>query len=530
MKLESLRIINLRSIADETIYFDDYTCLVGPNGAGKSTVFCALNILFRDNTESNLNLINLDREDFHKCDTLKSIIITATFVDLNEEAQKDFSDYYRHGKFIMTASADYDHKKQQATVRQHGERLVMKDFTHYFEAEKGGASVSDLKNTYEEIRTIYSELPAQRTKLHMTTELRTYESKHPGKCDLTLSEDLLYGFSRGSNRLAKHIQWIFVPAVKDASSEQSEAKDSALGKILTRTVRAKIDFQDPITKLLDDTKKGYENILKKHQSELDDLSDSLQKKITEWAHPDANIKLVWQLDPDKTVRLDEPYAQIIVGESGFSGNISRFGHGLQRSYLLALLHELSLSNTEHNPTLILGCEEPELYQHPPQARHLANVLHKLGMNNSQVIVTTHSPYFVFGKGFENVRLIRKDQLSSTTNIKQIKFEEIDKTISTARGEKLSHPKGILAKIHQSLQPSLSEMFFTTNLVLVEGFEDLAYITTYFNLMDKYDEVRRLGIHIVPTHNKSSMILPFCIANKFNIPTFIVFDSDNHLEM
>lgn len=72
MKLESLRIINLRSIADETIYFDDYTCLVGPNGAGKSTVFCALNILFRDNTESNLNLINLDREDFHKCDTLKS--------------------------------------------------------------------------------------------------------------------------------------------------------------------------------------------------------------------------------------------------------------------------------------------------------------------------------------------------------------------------------------------------------------------------------------------------------------------------
>jgi len=48
------------------------------------------------------------------------------------------------------------------------------------------------------------------------------------------------------------------------------------------------------------------------------------------------------------------------------------GHGLQRSYLLALLQELAGSEAPNAPTLILGCEEPELYQHPPQARHLAD--------------------------------------------------------------------------------------------------------------------------------------------------------------
>lgn len=35
MKLSKLRIENFRSFKDETIHFDDYTCLVGANGAGK---------------------------------------------------------------------------------------------------------------------------------------------------------------------------------------------------------------------------------------------------------------------------------------------------------------------------------------------------------------------------------------------------------------------------------------------------------------------------------------------------------------
>jgi putative ATP-dependent endonuclease of the OLD family len=48
MKIESVHIENLRSFKSETIYFNNYTCLVGQNGSGKSTVLCALNIFFRN--------------------------------------------------------------------------------------------------------------------------------------------------------------------------------------------------------------------------------------------------------------------------------------------------------------------------------------------------------------------------------------------------------------------------------------------------------------------------------------------------
>ena len=86
-------------------------------------------------------------------------------------------------------------------------------------------------------------------------------------------------------------------------------------------------------------------------------------------HPDARLRLQWKQDPDRSVRVEEPWAHILAGEGDFEGELARFGHGLQRSYLLALLQELAGASNESGPTLILACEEPELYQHPPQARH-----------------------------------------------------------------------------------------------------------------------------------------------------------------
>ena len=58
MKIESVRIENLRSFKDVTVQLNDYTCLVDPNGAGKSTVLYALNIFFRES-------INLNAKSFH---------------------------------------------------------------------------------------------------------------------------------------------------------------------------------------------------------------------------------------------------------------------------------------------------------------------------------------------------------------------------------------------------------------------------------------------------------------------------------
>ncbi|WP_422001741.1 ATP-dependent nuclease [Reyranella sp.] len=524
MHIESVRIKNLRSFADVTVPFNKYTCLVGANGAGKSTILCALNIFFRETTHATTDLAQLSEEDFHQRNTNEPIEVTVTFAGLDADAQVHFADYYRQGKLVVSAVASFDKATGSAVVRQIGQRLVMPAFKKYFKALNDRRPVSELKDLFAEIRKQLPDVAGAKTKDAMTSVLRDYEAAHPAKCQLVASEDQFYGATKGAHRLGKYVQWVYVPAVKDATAEQIEARNTALGQLLARTVRSKANFGAAIKALKAQAQAEYERLLLSSQNVLQGLSSSLGMRLAQWAHPEATVRLEWSQNPETSVRVDEPFAKLIAGEGNFEGELGRFGHGLQRSYLLALLQELASTN-DAGPLLILGCEEPELYQHPPQARHLAEVLHELSEGNAQVVVSTHSPFFVSGQGFQNVRLVRRESEKRRSEVAYMSYGDVAATISQTTGEPPRAISSTLARIHQALQPALNEIFFARRLVLVEGLEDVAYITAYLNLMGKWSEFRRLGCHIVPVNGKSEMLQPVIIAKHLKIPTFVVIDSD-----
>lgn len=524
MIVKSVRIKNFRSIKDETIEFDNYTCFVGPNGSGKSNVLYALNVFFGESDISGLDPRFLGEEDFHARDTNNPIEIIVKFDVLTEGAKEDFKHYVRHDQLVVSAEAHFDKTTDRAEVKQFGYRLAIKDFAPFFEAEKAKEKVEDLKKQYTKIREAYPELPSPGTKAAMIDALRSYEEDHVDVCEELPSSDEFYGVSKGKNYLEKYIQWIYVPAVKDAATEHAEGKNTALGRLLARTVRAKVNFEKPLDDILADGRQKYDELLMDSQDQLEEISNTLQGRLAHWAHEDAKLRLEWRQDAEKAVSIIPPFAQAIIGEGVFEGELTRFGHGLQRSFLLALLQELSGSDVKGGPRLILACEEPELYQHPPQARHLYNVLLNLSEENSQILIATHSPYFISGEEFEKVRLVRKiggaSVLSSTTH------KEVSQVIASATGDAPIKPPGRLAKIHQALQPTLSEMFFSPKVVFTEGLEDVAYITTYLHLLDLWDEFRKLGCHMIPTHGKSEMIQPLAVTKSLEIPAFVVFDSDD----
>jgi putative ATP-dependent endonuclease of OLD family len=527
MKIAELRIENLRAYHDQTIRFSDYTCLVGCNGAGKSTVLCALNIFFRETGDAQTNLLCLDKEDFHRVTTSQPIRITVTFVELPPDAQKDFQEYYRQGKLVISAVATFDPATQTADVKQFGQRMAMPAFKAFFAALGDKKTVPELKTRYEEIRKSFDALPKPGIKQQMIDALHHYENEHPELCELIQSHDQFYGFTSAANLLAKYVQWVYVPALKDATTEQSETKNSALGKLLARTVRSKTSFDADIQALRSDAEIKYQELLKRNQGTLEELSKSLRRRLADWAHPDASVKLEWRGDPSKSVRIDEPLAEIVAGEGDFQGQLARFGHGLQRSYLLALLQELAGSDDAAAPTLILACEEPELHQHPPQARHLADVLYALSKRNSQIILSTHSPHFVSGQRFEDIRLIRKEPSTNQARVSHVSLEEIGQSLAAVKGGAIPPANATMAKIHQALHPGINEMFFSKVIVLVEGGEDVAYTSTYLALLGLWDEFRRLGCHFVAAGSKSHMIQPLAIAKKLQIPSFVIFDSDGH---
>lgn len=532
MRLASVRIQNFRSFEDQTIELSSYTCLVGPNGSGKSNVLRALNLFFRDTQSPGLNPAALTAEDFHHRNTNEPITITLTFTDLSEEAQHDFKHYHRQGKLIVSAIAHFNSETGSAEVRQHGQRLGIKEFSPFFEADANGQRVAILRDIYRDIYQKFTtqfpelEAPSSRiSKRRMNDSLRRCEEAHLEKCVPILSKEQFYGVSKGVNLLEKYIQWVYVPAVKDVSAEDREARETALGKLLQRTVRAKVTFDKDIHQIRSEAQKSYEALLKERKEALAEVSQALSARLAEWAHPDAKVRLEWDKDRESAVRIADPFARAIVAEGDFEGTLTCFGHGFQRAYLLALLHELSESGTDTGPTLLLACEEPELYQHPPQARHLYNVLLKLAEQNAQIVVSTHSPYFISGHQFESIRLIRKTDGKSI--VRNTTACEVMNRIRKAGHKAAPQLSGALAKIHQALQPVLSEMFFAPKIILVEGLEDAAYITTYMALLDLWEEYRRLGCHVIPAGGKSEMIQPLTILHCLEIPTFAVFDADGH---
>ena len=526
MRLTSLHIRNFRSCRDVRVELDDYTCLVGANGAGKSTVLAALNVLFRHSGGAPTPVLSLSEEDFTLRDVSQPIEIIATFADLSPGEQEDFKAYFRQGVLVVKAVAKWDAGIRRAEVKQYGARLVMREFAPWFRGKDDGAKVADLKATYTTLRGRYTDLPAAATKDAMEEELRAFEEAHPDLCSLVDSEDQFYGWSKGDNRLRKYFQWVFVPAVKEATSEQAEAKNTALGELLQRTIRASVDFDGPLAELKATTQTEYDKIVEAQQQALRGVSSTLESRLQRWAHPDARLQLEWQADPDKSVVLSGPSARASIGEGSFVGEVSRLGHGLQRSFIVALLQELSEGDASTAPTLLLGFEEPELYQHPPQARHLAATLQELAKGNAQVVVATHSPFFASGRFFESVRVFRKDASGAgETSCTQLSMARVADALAKALGKRPEEPSALLAAIEQILQPSQRELLFCGFPILVEGEEDVALIASHLRLSGRWDEFRRLGGHFVLALGKTNLSRPLAICNELTLPAYVVFDGD-----
>jgi putative ATP-dependent endonuclease of OLD family len=528
VRIEKIEIQNLRCIKSSVAELDPYTCFVGPNGAGKSTVLCALNIFFRNLESAPTDLAALTKEDFHLQDTSKPVEVRVTFGDLSEDAKNDLQDYVRQDRLVITSSAKFNAATGKAEVRQFGERFGMAEFAPFFEAYGDDKPVSVLKSLYEEISTNNPDLA--KAKIKVTKEgikegLKAFEADWPDKCTLLRSEDQFYGVSGGKDRLSKYVQWIYVPAVKDVSEEQSATKTSALGKLLARTVNAQTSFKTRLEEITNEARTKYQQMLDENQAALEGISTALGVRLASWSHPNAKVKVVWEQEPLSAVKVSAPTAGIVAGESGFEGKIARLGHGLQRSLLLALLQELAILDDKSSPTLILGCEEPELYQHPPQARYLASVFEKLASDNAQIVVTTHSPYFVSGEHFESIRLVRRNTDDDCARIRQFTLAAFAARFGEATGKPVKNISAAQAKLHQALQPALSEMFFTEKLVLVEGLEDISYIQSWMAVTNRFDDFRSSRVYIVPVQGKSELIRPTIIALGLEIPVLVIMDAD-----
>ena len=514
MKVKRIEISNFRSIESEIIECEDYNVFVGPNGSGKSTVLNALNLFFGE-------ISSFSESDFHGRDTTKSIEIKVTFYDFDEHSNEEFKHYIRNNELVVSAEVSKkDTGGFERVVR--GERLIYEPFQSFFQLPKSPAA--DRAKVFNTIRETYPEVSKANSDGAREKSLRDYEEQLPEEeKKLVKSGGDFFGISKGTHKFKRHINWVYIPAVKDATTESEEGKSSHLGKLIQHTIRSGMQYEGKLQAIKDQALLDYKKLLQDQKRHLDDLETRLSNRLKSAVTTNAKLELDWKSD-EKSVSVLEPTAQVLLMERGFSGGVENFGHGLQRTFLIAILQELMEFDSEVSPALLLGCEEPELYQHPPQAKYLASILSNLSKGDAQIFATSHSPYFI---NIEHYNGIKKFQdLNGKTTVSHSNFQSILDKYNEAYDKKpLQNEDQIRTKLAIQTQPKYNEIFFADQVVLVEGISDHAYLEAYLQLSGRQDDFRRRGASVVVCEGKSSLVLLLLIAQSFNVPTHVIFDCD-----
>ena len=509
MKISHIKICNFRSIRSLDLDFIDYNLFVGANGVGKSNILQAINLFFGE-------IDTVTESDFWQKDITQLIEVTLTFDALSKDAASDFDHYVRDGKLIVSLEIDGNFKR---TVR--GQRLAFEPFQSFFRLPASPAK--GRTDAYNSLREKFQDLPAATTGEAREQALRQYESRLPeDQKTLLKSGDEFFGATKGIGFFKRHVAWVHVPAVKDASAESTESKSTHLGKLIQHTVRSIMNYQEALVQIRERAKAEYDALLDAQNEHLSELQTRLSARISESVTSHAGLALEWRKD-EKMIKVEDPVALVQLIDRGFQGDVSKFGHGLQRTFLIALLQELVATSGGPMPTLILGIDEPELYQHPPQAKHLSATLQELSKSGSQVLLTTHSPYFVSFDALDGLKKVTSSGDGSRTN--SLRIDDLMNDHDLHFSTPIQNEKKLATKLSFAIQPQYGEMFFCDRLVLVEGVSDVSYFSSYLRLSGRDKDFRKRGIHFVVADGKSNLILLLLIARSLGISVYSVFDCD-----
>ena len=506
MWLRELLIQNFRCLEDITIPLDDLTVLIGANGAGKSSVLRALDWFFNEGS--------LDLEDIY-CGEIDRVVSVAVLFDDLDELDKD-----AFGPFAIGETAWF----RKSWSPEDGLEVSGKRRAYLpFEDIRALGRVDDKKKKYTEMRNDAPELnlPAAPSGAAILRALEDWESDHEDQLEIVESS----AESRFSS-IGERFEYLFAPAVADAADEVRDSRGALLAQLLGRLMVGGDEFDAKVRELEAEFTAKVEGLMTEaHTEGLQLLSQRLSEGLRQYV-PDGIVSL----EPkEMLVKVpSRPDISMRVGDGGFTTNVLRQGHGFQRALLLATLQEVANRETQGSqPSLLLGIEEPELYQHPTQARHVATVLSNLAEDKSkrmQVLFATHSPYFVDPNKFGRLRRFGKRQIGARP---QISVQIPDGAAVTKRLSAAHDPSEIPRKIGLTLKTSLAEAVFASAVLLVEGPSDVGSFKGFAERLGMVLDGK--GIALISASGKNDLPLALAVLEEVGVPVFVVFDADQGQE-
>lgn len=547
MQLERARIKNFRSLRDIEVSFGAHTAFIGGNGAGKSSILKAIEKFYSTSR-------SCDADDFFGRDQEQPIEIELTFHQLSDQEAASFEDRVRDGKLVVTRIFDGG----TSSGRYHGVVPQIPDFVA-IRSEPTATPKRAAYNALREGNPLYADLPNASSAAAVDQALLDWEAAHPEQLVLLPDDGQFFGFQNNSRgKLQSHTSFMFIPAVREASADAADGKTSVIGKLLELLVRSQILQRPDVQAFKAQMTEAYQTLVSaENMPELGTLACALTADLR-GLYQDAEVALVWREIGEMPVPL--PMADVSLKDDGFGGPVDRQGHGLQRAFIFTLLQHLARTTVPEvddggaenagggaldepavvaqAPTLILAIEEPELYQHPTKQRHFAEVLRGLSsgtlpgaQGHTQIIFGSHSPMFISMGKADEIRLTRRSA-SDDSAFKQCSLQALDLDIVAQKLERgWDKPTGsysaqtLMPRLH-ILGAELAEGFFANGVILVEGRSDKAALAATARMLGVNFEAA--GIAILSAEGKANLDRPYVIFRELGIPTYLLWDCDQHL--
>lgn len=401
MKIASLKIKNFRGYRNLTeINFDDLTVFVGKNDIGKSTILEALDIFFNDGKGS----VKIDKTDVNVQEANagnQESVISVCFEELPEK--------------IVIDSAVETTLQNEYMLNEQGQLEVIKKY-------KNGV----LAKVF--IRSQHPTNPkCENLLLKKNNDLKKIVQTEEIECENQSVNALLRKAIWNSFEDELQLSDIEIDVSKeDAKKIWDKLADYLPVYSLFQSDRKNSDGDNEVQ---DPLKEAVKQILtnSRLQDTLAEIAREVEEKLKEVS--DRTLEKLREMDPGIADSLNPiiPSAGSLKWQDVFKnvsisgdGNIpiNKRGSGVKRLVLLNFFRAEAerRSQAENSKGLIYAIEEPETSQHTDNQRMLVEAFKDLAeAGNTQVILTTHSPYVVKQLQFANLRLIK----NNSENCKEI---------------------------------------------------------------------------------------------------------------
>jgi putative ATP-dependent endonuclease of OLD family len=317
-----------------------------------------------------------------------------------------------------------------------------------------------------------------------------------------------------SNELRDELLCVCVNAEQNLSYQLSYSTKYTLLSKVTKAFHDKLTEDEARVEKL----KGFFNQIKETFLEVPDFKSFTDQMSTIAGEMLSNMSHALEFDfsaydPSnyfKTLRV-HPF------EDGESRAFEELGTGQQQILALSFAHAYAKSFLGQG--LIFIIDEPETHLHPLAQKWLAKKVFHMAKDGLQIIITTHSPYFINLEFLPNIYLVKKNSQTEAINIDSEKLTKFCHDTGATKASK----ETIIPFYASHSKPHILNGFFAKKIVLVEGETEEFALPTYFESIGL--DTLKEGIAIIGVGGKGNLAKWWRLFTCYGIPIYICFDND-----